>query len=624
MAMEKIDLTYAKNMEIRAPTAEEEKNQRESWGIYREKYNNETLTKSSQSWFYPKTTPSATVVRTDIASVTPIPVQQYSPSMSMIPSVNRYQAAEQDKDKTANFDFEIIGHFIKKFTREDGKEFVKIKLRLLDDYDSFQMDIPTSEYKDLKNKIRSVYPQCYIYDEEKFNRYAAEKYGSTVKHLPTEYFYNFGGWIYERDRLVFLHNGMANVSADVELNNPGYINEFLYYYKNLSNSTDKLWLMLIYSLWANLAIFYKEKDLYGLRCAMYLSALSSTGKTSVAQILAKALLKKGCKSELRFDDTKASLEENILKRKDIVLLIDDFYPQGNKLGDADFKSKASEIMRIVGDGSVKEKMGSDRKPLLGREYRGGIIVTGEYVDLNTYSSHLRCWILNLRKGDIEYKSGMDLLQQNPEIAKGFFSAWVFYLEKFQDDILANVSIRHKDSLNCVKERYPEAPTRFISNVAAFLVTARFFSEFCQYYQANIDTNDVINAIWNESDEQFKLLKLMSPAEVVQAAVNYAIDNGNLIISDTEEEFKTNKDSAGFYQDGWIYVITGKLDSIIKDFADKKQYGVQFNDDVKGALFEKGLMQKDGSGYNFKYSQNRSVSPKRPRIYKISERMIKND
>lgn len=625
MAMEKTNLTYAKKMAIRAPTAEEEKKQRNSWEAYRENSNTENFQKTfSQGWFATKTTPATTVFRIDEASVVPIPVQQYG-GLPMLSNINHSKEVEPDKDKMANFDFEIVSHFFQKFTQEDKKEYVKIEIHLLNDHNSFQMDILTSEYKDLKNKIRSVYPQCYIYDEETFNRYAAEKYGSTIKRLPIEYFYNFGGWIYEDGRLVFLHNGLTNVSADIELMyNPAHIDTFLHNYKGLSSSTDKLWLMLMYSLWANLAIFYKEKDLYGLRCAMYLSALSSTGKTSVAQILVKALLKKGCKSELRFDDTKASLEENILKRKDIVSLIDDFYPQGNKLGDADFKSKSSEIMRIIGDGSVKEKMGPDRKPLLGREYRGGIIVTGEYVDLNTYSSHLRCWILNFQQDEIEYKESMNLLQQNPEIAKGFFSAWVFYLEKSQAYILANISSWHNDSLSLVKERYPNAPSRFISNITAFLVTARIFSDFCQYYQSNIDINDVINAIWRESDEQSKLLKLMSPTEVVQAAINDAIDNGTLIIADTEAEFKNNKDCAGFYQDGWIYVITGKLENIIKDFADKKQYGVKFNDDVKALFVANGLMQKDASGYNFKYSQNRFVSPKRPRIYKISERMMKND
>ena len=128
-------------------------------------------------------------------------------------------------------------------------------------------------------------------------------------------------------------------------------------------------------------------------------------------------------------------------------------------------------------------------------------------------------------------------------------------------------------------------------------------------------------IKHEADEQWDLLRVMSPIEVIKEALNYAIDNGILIVTDSEEVFKKNKDCDGFFRDGWLHIITGKLDAIIMDYARKKQYGIRFDDDVKANLYDNQLIQKDDSGYNLKYTQKRAVSPQRPRIYKLSERMI---
>ena len=176
-------------------------------------------------------------------------------------------------------------------------------------------------------------------------------------------------------------------------------------------------------------------------------------------------------------------------------------------------------------------------------------------------------------------------------------------------------------MDCAKEYYPNAPARFLSNVAAFMVTAQIFSDFCNKRKIDIKKYDLMAVIKHEADEQWNLLRVMSPIEVIKEALNYAIDNGVLIVTDSEEVFKQNKDCDGFFRDGWLHIITGKLENIIMDYAKKKQYGIRCDDDVKATLYDKQLIQKGDSGYNFKYTQKRTVSPQRPRIYKLSERMI---
>lgn len=624
MAMSKKEISYEKTLPIRAPSPNEEEAQLGSWKYYREEHPTKMLRKHGPKHFTTKTTPATREVKIGLESTVPMYNQYSTPigtSMSHI-ALAVSQTNQQDENGIANFDFEIVGRFTRKSTQEADKEFVRIRLWRLDDRKPIEMGVIINEYKDIKNKIRSKYPQCYIFDEEKFNRYASDKYHVAFDQLEVTYCYDYGGWVMENNRLVFLHNGMANVNADTELRiKHDLIDKFIPRYMTTSMLSDKLLLMLLYSLWGSLAIFYRKKGLYGLRCILYLSAPTNTGKTSIAQILAKALLNPSCKSAFRFDDTKASLEENILNRKDVVVLIDDFYPQPNKIAEADFKEKASEITRIIGDGYVKEKMGPNRKPLPKREYQGCIITTGEYADLNTYSSWLRCWLMKFPKDSISFTDEMNELVESPDIAKSFFSAWVEYLEHEQANILFNIANWHKTFMDCAKENYPNAPARFLSNVAAFMVTAKIFSDFCNKRKIDIKKYDLMAVIKHEADEQWNLLRVMSPIEVIKEALNYAIDNGVLIVTDSEEVFKQNKDCDGFFRDGWLHIITGKLDNIIMDYARKKQYGIRFDDDVKATLYDKQLIQKGDSGYNFKYTQKRTVSPQRPRIYKLSERMI---
>lgn len=69
---------------------------------------------------------------------------------------------------------------------------------------------------------------------------------------------------------------------------------------------------------------------------------------------------------------------------------------------------------------IKGKMGANRKPLPDRKYRGGVIATGEFIDLNTHSSYLRCWIVNLGANSINFSYELSTLQRNSNLARAFF------------------------------------------------------------------------------------------------------------------------------------------------------------------------------------------------------------
>lgn len=531
---------------------------------------------------------------------------------------------DNDVDMIANFEIVITDIFKKVYL--DGSCISCVTVEIEIENSRMFLTILLEEYKNSGNAIRKKYPQCYIYDYNLFNQKMSDRYKEASNNIIQHKIYYFGGWYKTEKRLMFLHSGRKDVFADIELRfKKEEAKLFIPNYWKVSNEKNKLVILLLYSLWANLAKFYELNNINGLRTILYLSAPTGTGKTTIAKIFVKALLKEDVKSELRFDDTKASLEESIINSRDRICLVDDFYAKGTKYEDADFRSKASAITRIVGDGSVKGKMGPDRKPLPDRKYRGSVIATGEYIDLNTQSSYLRCWLLDFPSNSIFFNENLGFLQKQPYIAKSFLSGWVLYLEENQDMILKELCHWHDEALANVRVRYPKTYARFQSNVATFLVLKILFVKYCKNldFMIDEDEDEITEAIWCEADNQIQILTGVAPEQIFKEALEEALDNAYLRIAVTEEDFK-NSEYDGFYEKGTICIITAKLDKIIQQFAERKNYGIRFNTTLKKSLAEMNIIYKTESAFNSRYSKDRHVEPRRPRIYKINRRKLNYD
>lgn len=523
----------------------------------------------------------------------------------------------EDLPMIANFTFEIV-EIIDKVYVDKTERWVKIAINYRDRY--LTLEIEREKYSQLSKSIRMKHPQCFIFEENEFAQRAADIYGM-ASHLNLTSKYYFSGWHMVKNRWIYLNASMKNVSCDVELSlDNRQAKMFLPNFLQVSSKKEKLWLLLLYSFWAQLAHFYEVQHLDGLRTVLYVSAPTGTGKTSVAKILARSLLIEGAKVELRFDDTKASLQESLVNKRDIVCLVDDFYAKGSKLEDAEARSKASDITRIVGDGMVKGKIGPDRKPMEDRKYRGSVIATGEFIELNTQSSYLRCWLLDFPSKSIYFNQNLTLLQKNPQLAKAFVSGWIDFLENNQDRVLKEISVLHTRFLGEVRLKYPEAPPRFHTNVTTFFVLAELIVAFGEKNNLDIDKTVVFDAIHKEAAEQLKLLTSITPEELVKQALVEAIDNAVIKIAETEEKFKACEYD-GFYDGQYISIITAKLEAAVEKYAEKKQYGIRFNEALKGSLADEGLLVKADGKYNFKYSKNRQTEPKRPRLYKLLKKYM---
>lgn len=513
----------------------------------------------------------------------------------------------------ANFECIIINE-IEDVEREQSTLYVEIVVVFKSK--KLLLKVKKTLLSDLKKEIPRNFPQCFIYDTGCFQEYIANIYGN-FNNKNTAVFYRFGGWYQlSNEKHVFLNNALSNVVSNITLSGTTEeARQFLTLFMQISSEPSKLLMVLLYSLWAYTAYFYEECSIDGLRSVLYLSAPTGTGKTSVAKILSSAILNDGEKSVLRFDDTIASLEESLFNSRDMLVLVDDFYAKGNKFDDQSFKTKVSAITRIVGDGMIKGKMGAKRKPLPDRKYRGGVIATGEFIDLNTHSSYLRCWIVNLGANSINFSYELSTLQRNSNLARAFFSLWIWWLEKNQDDILRLLKTQQEFYLSVCRKKFIDPYPRFSSNVATFLTINYFFDCFCQDCVIPYDMQRVQHIILSEAEIQLKMLQQYSPIEIVIKSIQDAIDNAYLNLAENENDFCTNNFD-GFFTSNKIIVITAKLEEVIEKYTTKMNFGLKITTALKEELVRKNILEAKNGETNFKFTKTRLVSPKRPRIYKI--------
>lgn len=486
---------------------------------------------------------------------------------------------------------------------------------------SFPYMVEQKNLYKLNSLLKVEHPECYIfpgYDDD-FKTYIwlqvndfLQLSGLTVPYKV----YNLFGWYDDGGTLRFMHAGLK--CSDFEVKGKLSLKRDLYkataFYNSfcLTAPPQVTLILLLYALHAYMAGVYQRccTD-EGCRSVMYLAGVTGSGKTSLVKVLTAWTKKARLSTELRFDDTLASLQEHLVNNRDIVTLVDDFYPKATKVAKAEFQRKAEEITRIIGDGRVKGKMGADRKLIADRDYRGGIIATGEYVDLGTYSSYLRCFILNINKGDVKFDR-LTVLQQSPELAEAFFSEWIYWLEENQQSLLGRLPTRQMTNLKIVSSCLQSEYARLSVSVAALMSTADCFSDFAKAIGIEFDINAAREIVLRQSQQMYNTVKVASPEQVAIDAIVEAVENGGLEILSSKDEFKQNPSADGYYEDGYKYwIVTTKVREVIKRYAESNNYSVEFTPALRKVLYQKGYLD---SPNETKFSQSIPGKASRPRGY----------
>lgn len=557
-----------------------------------------------------------------------IPLYPYPIIHNLRNSLGHKDTSDETKpQKIANFTVELLSEVIHMADEELKKNLLELRVTM-DDYvnkrSSIEMVIPLEDYKKLPSKLSTNHPQCIIYNMPAFNEHLSNMYKCfhEMNIGKEKYTYGFGGWIKGPDtRLHFLDSSMENVKSEIYLKwDYDQANKFLKLYLKTSPEKGKLLVLLLFILWAGLAKFFEELHLSnkGLRALAYVSAPTGTGKTTLVSCMTRAVLREGAKPCLRFEDTEASMEESLVAKRDIPTLVDDFFAQADKNREGTYRQKASALTRIAGDSLIKSKMGPDRKPLPNRKYRGTIVATGEYLDLNTLSSNLRCWHLDFPAGSIRLDANMAELSENISITRAYLTGWIRYLEDNQEAILQELP-----KLLSIKENKSKSNldagdfNRLGAFSSALMVVGHIFYEYNSRFACCGFTQDEIDKlIIQQAEEQMRQLKTQSPEEVWIRGVKEAVESGTLNIAKNEEVF-VNQQCDGYFMDGYVCCISSHADAAVTRYATSCGVGMKVTPHIKQKLVEKGYLQSFASGETtFKYTKQRTVAPLRPRLYKI--------
>ena len=480
--------------------------------------------------------------------------------------------------------------------------------------------IDVKNYYKLGSLLAAEYPELFVFPghDEDFKTYSwiRVKEFCANAHTRSYKIFNLLGWYDSGRTLQFMHAGLKTSAFEVKgtlklvpdrQKGAAFYNSF-----SMVAPPQVALMLLLYALYAYMAGMYQRccAD-EGCRSVMYLAGMTGSGKTSLVKVLTAWLKKAGLSVELRFDDTLASLQENLVNNRDVLTLVDDFYPKAAKSAKTDFQQKAEEITRIIGDGLIKGKMGANRKLMGDRVYRGGIIATGEYVDLGTHSSYLRCFILNISKGDVNFDR-LSVLQQSPELAQAFFSEWIYWLEKTQQILFEKMPVWQRVNLNTVRDSLQSEYVRLSVSIATLMTTADCFSEFAQALGITFDVNLAKEIVLMQAQQMSAIAKVMAPEQVAMAAIIEAIENGNLKILPSKEGFKKNPTADGYCEGGHKYwIITTKVRDIIKRYSESNNYSVEFTPTLRETLSNKGFM---ASPVETKFSQTIPGRTNRPRGY----------
>lgn len=514
-----------------------------------------------------------------------------------------YDAEKEETVKLSNFAVSIVE--VRTIVKETGDERW-LKLEIVTRRESFLIEVTYAKYVNLKEFLGAQHPECAIYQTaHAFRQYLHWVADNELEAARKATVYYKHGWTNVAGKQVYLDGNLPNVVSNVKLEpDRDKAAQFLQLYGGLINDGESRDVLLLYCLYAYVAGLFEQLGSIGCRSVLCITAPTGSYKTAVATVLASAL---NPNPVLRFDDTEASIEENLLAAKDLLILQDDFYPHGDKSAVAAFKRKAMKVARIIGDGRAPAKMGQDRKPLGNRSYHGGVVITGEILDLTSHSSYLRSLCIRWNKGFINTDT-LTILQRDETLAKAFFSSWIDYVQK-------NVEILQMLVANPLCNYGGAA--RMESSFKALGIIAELFSDFANSIGHHVDYAVMINHVLAAIRTTESMANDFSPAEVAIRALMEAIENGPLVIVADKETFMQAA-ADGYYEgDGTVYLIGSRADDIVSRYAASHGCVASFDANVKAELAERGFLKKTGSAFTVKFTKNRKVSPMRPQMLEIN-------
>ncbi|WP_432291623.1 hypothetical protein [Clostridium baratii] len=432
----------------------------------------------------------------------------------------------------------------------------------------------------IKNKLGIKY---YLGSDYNAYKYLDKYISESAKFVREEIEYKQVGWKNINGKYVYLHGKGAigcddfNIHGNKEycIDTKNYKIEYILKYSlllsKISHNDEKSIFMFVY---AHLAVL---KELFSLAGAepkfvLWIYGLTGSMKTSVSKIFFNLFNRsKDIKIPATFKDTPSDLEIKSFEYKDSSLLIDDYHPASSYTEKKDMESKASNILRMYGDGISKGRANKNMQKQKVYPPRGLCVITGEDF-IGGESTIARYVGIEVNRNEFN-KEILEIHQKEPLIFSTYMNYFIEWISYNFENIKWYIKDKFYKMRYCYKDEFNHP--RLGEAYSILSITIDIIFMYFQYLKYNNEllkkeewSQKIIDVIRTHEKNNFN----EDPAVMYLIALKQLICSGQVKVNSIKDDSK-NSYLIGFEDEEKYYLIPKIAFEKIKKFW--KGQGIEF-------------------------------------------------
>jgi hypothetical protein len=317
--------------------------------------------------------------------------------------------------------------------------------------------------------------------------------------------------------------------------------------------------------------------------------------------------------------TENAIEGRLFHAKDVVCVVDDYAPRGDRWSQTAMERSAQRIVRSVGNQSSRGRLRSDLTHRPDRPPRGVIFATGE--DLPPTSSiQARLVVVAVEKQQLDLAVVTEMQRSGDRLAQAM-AGYISWLRPRFSDLAPELQAKFRDARGRFQGatghmRQPEAlaqlylgmdmASQYFHEIGA--ITA---SEAEELRQATLATLDQVGK------QQAEILEAADPAEIFMETLRDAFVQDRAVL--VAPSVATTGGAVGWADDEYVYLLPGAVQRLV--FTARRDLGLHwpFSQRALGeALLQAGFILE---GPKRPYTWQRRLGGARPRVYMMPLHLV---
>lgn len=489
------------------------------------------------------------------------------------------------------------------------KEKILCKFAIIGNKPSY-FEILTSEISSICRIIKKRYSNAIIdYGIKNVEKVIEARFRSETSFCCTIYCYFQQGWQTVNEKNIYLYDGLhlgKNIRIETGVTLPRYnytkqqTGETLLYAMEMYNDMTSMSSMITFSVMGVLYRAFKESGFLP-RFALFLNGRTASMKTTIGKILYTQICNDNVRDiPRRIDaDTVVSFERAvILGGRDTITILDDYSPAKTMSKKNEMQNKLEAIIRMVGDGSSKNRSNVGLDDCRGEGVQGMVVITGELMGKGV-SSNLRCLYCRMKREEVNEKA-VTWFQENPFAFTTVIAAFAEYVSFNWNNIIEfikyNFKIKRESILHYLKEKrlIDSAVMLQIANdiIQDFLIT------YCRINKEQVEsiTKEISNGIIRNAIQSQEMSTTESPSILFIKTVNDLMRINHIVLN-TDRIMQTETSMYDGFLDEKYYYFNPEVvyKKVVAFLTQINHYFPLDLKEVMVALFEDGIIKASSNG-----------------------------